>query len=57
MLYVMKDICSGVKVLHDKSLAHRDLKLENILLHLKRFKICDFGACSNLHVEAHVSPK
>jgi len=53
----MKDLIQGVKALHDIGLAHRDLKLENILLHLKRFKICDFGACSELKVKADLHPK
>lgn len=26
--------------------AHRDIKIENVLLHKKQFKICDFGSAS-----------
>ena len=53
----MKDIVNGVKTLNEKGLAHRDLKLENILLHMKRFKLCDFGACSDLVVGGEVNSK
>jgi AP2-associated kinase len=28
------------------NVSHRDLKLENVLLHDKRFKLCDFGSAT-----------
>lgn len=31
---------------HDPPIAHRDIKVENILLHNKNFKFCDFGSAS-----------
>jgi protein-serine/threonine kinase len=40
----MKDICTGVKHIHDMGIAHRDLKLENILLSDNKFKVTDFGS-------------
>jgi AP2-associated kinase len=47
ILYVMKDVCRGVKILHKLGVAHRDLKVENILLSKKKFKLCDFGSWSD----------
>ena len=36
-------IINGVEYLHNNFICHRDLKLENILLHRGIAKICDFG--------------
>ena len=38
-----KQIVEGVKYLHDKNIAHKDLKLENIVLCDDKVKIIDFG--------------
>lgn len=40
---MFKKICKGYEVLHDKCILHRDIKLENILLHKGEPKIGDFG--------------
>ena len=32
--------------MHQKKIAHRDIKIENVLLHSKKFKLCDFGSAS-----------
>lgn len=32
-------------------IAHRDIKLENVLINKGVFKICDFGSCSTLRTE------
>lgn len=42
----MKQLISAVYYMHMHSIAHRDLKLENILLFAdNRIKIGDFGFC------------
>lgn len=39
-----KQIFTGLRALHEKNVAHRDIKLENILLtNDNQIKICDFG--------------
>ena len=47
ILFIFKEVCSGVGVLHDLGVIHRDIKLENVLLSNKRFKLVDFGSCTN----------
>ena len=32
--------------MHKNGVAHRDIKVENILLSNKNFKLCDFGSAS-----------
>ncbi len=33
--YIFNEICSGVAYFHSRNIAHRDLKLENIMLDAK----------------------
>jgi serine/threonine-protein kinase len=43
---IMKEILKGVQFLHENSICHLDLKLENILVGKDgRFKIADFDCC------------
>lgn len=46
ILYILKDITRGLIAMHQKGVAHRDLKIENVLLNNKKFKLCDFGSAS-----------
>ncbi len=48
-LKIMNQILIGLYSMHSQNppIAHRDLKIENILKFGKSFKICDFGSCSN----------
>ena len=44
---ILNDISNGLRLLHGKSVAHRDLNLENVLLGAdSKWKICDFGSCT-----------
>lgn len=47
----MKEIVNGLLEMHQKGIAHRDLKIENVLLENKKFKICDFGSSSTETVD------
>lgn len=43
---IMADILKGVKHMHSKGIAHRDLKVENILFQNGKYKLADFGSAS-----------
>lgn len=47
IVHIMIDVCKGLLHMHSLGLAHRDIKVENILLHNKQFKLCDFGSASS----------
>lgn len=52
-------ILRGLKVMHSMNppIAHRDIKIENVLLNNGRFKLCDFGSCSTQQVDfSRISP-
>ena len=41
---IIYEICSAMRYVHAKKIIHRDLKMKNILINLKKHvKICDFG--------------
>ena len=48
IMLVLKHVVRGIKYMHqqDPPIAHRDIKVENILLHRRNFKLCDFGSAS-----------
>ena len=47
-MHILKDVCNGLKHMHDMGIQHRDIKVENILLDnkSKAFRLCDFGSSS-----------
>lgn len=58
--YFFQQLVSGVSFCHDKGISHRDLKLENALIHVTPdgppvLKVCDFGFSK--HAENDSQPK
>ena len=52
-LRIFRQICDGIQVMHHMNppLAHRDLKIENVLFDGKNFKLCDFGSVSSEYID------
>jgi len=46
IIHISIDICLGLNHMHKFGIAHRDIKVENVLLGGKSFKLCDFGSSS-----------
>lgn len=48
IIAIMQQITKGICYMHSQSppVAHRDIKIENIILKGKEFKLCDFGSAS-----------
>lgn len=53
----MRDVVNGVKFMHEKGIAHRDLKVENILFEESKYKLCDFGSATNSVLDYHTTSK
>lgn len=49
----MGDVANGITFLHSKGLAHRDVKLENIVVGPKHFRLIDFDFTSPLTDRVH----
>jgi len=43
--------------MHSKGIAHRDLKVENVLLHEGKFKLADFGSASTDYIDFKTATK
>ncbi|KAG6974612.1 hypothetical protein JG688_00002949 [Phytophthora aleatoria] len=48
-LSVLSQVAAGLAFLHQHGIAHRDISLENILLHRGRCKLGDFGLATRAH--------
>lgn len=55
--HIFKQLVSGVAYMHSKNYAHRDLKLDNILMEFesKNIKIIDFGFSQKVRPEEKMS--
>ncbi|KAM3142262.1 hypothetical protein pb186bvf_005671 [Paramecium bursaria] len=53
ILNIVKEITQGLKAMHSQNppLAHRDIKIENVLFQNGKCKLCDFGSASTQRVD------
>jgi len=53
VLYIIREVCNGIFHMHQQNppIAHRDIKIENVLRFGKTFKLCDFGSASTTVVD------
>mmetsp|Transcript_29176 Transcript_29176/g.43968 ORF Transcript_29176/g.43968 Transcript_29176/m.43968 type:complete len:171 (+) Transcript_29176:435-947(+) len=56
IVYILIEICEGLRVMHSFGMSHRDIKLENVLLNKNRFKICDFGSATTTTLDPSRQP-
>jgi len=49
-LKVLRQFCSGFKVLTDKGYIHRDIKPANVLVKGDKFKVADFGFAKKVNL-------
>ena len=55
IINIIKQICLGIREIHNKNIIHRDLKPENILLDKNnKIKIGDFGISKQLILINHI---
>ena len=48
---MIKEINNALCYMHSLGITHRDLKIENVLLENKKFKLCDFGSSSKENLD------
>lgn len=58
LIRIVHSIATGLESLHSAGYAHRDVKLENVLIGTdSKYKLCDFGSCTNKTVDFGSMPK
>ena len=57
IINIMKQITQGILYMHEKNppIAHRDIKVENILINRNKIKICDFGSASEEYLNPNTA--
>jgi AP2-associated kinase len=59
ILFVLREIALGIFHMHSQSpaIAHRDIKIENVLKFGNNFKLCDFGSASSFVLDPRKEDK
>lgn len=58
LIKIVDSIARGIYGLHNIGYAHRDIKIENVLIGSDgKYKLCDFGSCTNKIVDFGSLPK
>lgn len=56
LIGIIYEICSAMKYVHDNNIIHRDFKMSNILVNIKKHvKICDFGIAKSMDLTTYTS--
>lgn len=59
ILYIISEVAKGINHMHSQNppISHRDIKIENILMFVNNYKLCDFGSATTTTIDPKKDPK